>query len=90
MYSRWVYLAGAVLVAVFAADVKVSLREPWCLNPNLTPIPTVEPTTTAAIIAVITISMRDDRRLDGDVAELPVSTGLGFSSSETASGGTSL
>ena len=53
-------------------------------------MPPVKPTMTAAIDAIIPITMRDDRRLDEDVARLPVCVEFRFSLVGIASGGESL
>ena len=81
------YLAEGVLVTVLAIAVNEPLLEFSCLSPTPTPMPTAEPTTTAAIIAVTMTSARGDRRRDGGVARLASVRETLFLLVSTASGG---
>lgn len=84
------YLAGDVLATVLETVVDTLLLAFCLFNPKPTPMPTAKPTTTAANAAIITITMRDDRRPDDDVAGLPVCAEFRFSMVGIASGGESL
>lgn len=82
------YLEGDVLATALGTIVDTLLLALCLFSPKPMPMPTAKPTMTAAIVPVITITMRDDRRLD--VARLPVCGEFRFSSVGIASGGESL